>query len=119
MNDMTRAVHGHLHGEALPAEEKQPRLDRKTRGQVRRVANRLATVERKVFQSESSPGKTYLAVVHVDGKVMCDCRGWTVKKDGKPRQSRHTKELIDGRAVHDDGDFQYLNQYDGPTVTEL
>lgn len=102
----------------IDEQESQPRLDRKTRGQVRRVGNRLMTVERRVFQSESSPGTSYTTTVYVDGRVLCDCRGWTVKKNGKPRQCKHTKEVIAGRPIHDDGDYQYLNQYDGPTVTE-
>ena len=84
------------------------KLTRAVRGQVRRATTRVLTVERREFASSSSPGKHYIAVILQDGKTMCDCRGWTIKKAGKPRQCTHTKQLIDARPTTDDGEYLYL-----------
>lgn len=88
--------------------EKQPKLDRKTRGQVRRVTNKLKTVERRLFPSSSNPNRKYETVIYADGQVLCNCQGWTIKKAGKPRQCRHTEELIGNREVIDNGEYQFL-----------
>lgn len=32
------------------------------------------------FESESSPGKMYEALLYVDGSTSCNCKGWTMKK---------------------------------------
>lgn len=89
-------------------EERQPKLDRKTRGQVRRVTNKLKTLEKREFPSSSNPNRRYEAVIYIDGQILCNCQGWTIKKPGKPRQCRHTAELIGDRAVIDNGEFQFL-----------
>ena len=83
-------------------------MTRGTRGQVRRAINRLFTRERREFPSASDPNMVYEAVIMDDGQVRCNCRGWTIKKDGKPRQCKHTVELIGGRAIHRADDYLYL-----------
>src|SRR3972149_3895856 len=75
------------------------RVTRAERGRVRRVAARLLTNEHREFPSSSLAGVIYHARIMVDGKAMCDCRGWTIKKQGKPRQCKHTRDLLGGRAV--------------------
>jgi hypothetical protein len=69
---------------------------------------RLKTVERRVFTSSSNPNRTYETVIYQDGQVLCNCQGWTMKKAGKPRQCRHTAELIGDRDVIDNGEYQFL-----------
>lgn len=93
-----------------PAPEQQLKLDRKTRGQVRRVTNKLQTVERREFPSSSNPNVKYQTVIYQDGKVLCNCQGWTMKKGNKPRQCRHTEELIADRPTHTNGEFVYLDK---------
>lgn len=88
--------------------EQNPRLTRQERGQVRRVTNRLLTREHREFPSSSDPSKSYRTVALVDGKTMCNCRGWTIKKGDQARQCKHTRQLIAGRRVKDDGEFLYI-----------
>jgi hypothetical protein len=46
----------------------------------------------------SSDGRTdYHTRLHADGKVTCDCRGWTVKKGDLPRWCKHCS-MVFGRA---------------------
>lgn len=90
--------------------EKPIHLPREQRNQVTRAKHRLLTVEFKDFESESRPGKFYRARIEADGKVFCNCQGWTVKKDWMPRRCRHTDELLAGRATRDDGEFFYLKE---------
>lgn len=88
--------------------QKRVHLSREQRGQVVRASHRLLTLEFKDFESESRPGKFYRARIEVGGKVYCSCQGWCVKKEGKPRQCRHTDELLAGRATTTDGEFLYV-----------
>lgn len=46
------------------------------------------------FESKSSPGTTYSASVADDGKLRCDCRGFFTKKNDKPRECTHTKQIV-------------------------
>jgi len=44
--------------------------------------------------SKSNPSrKPYVTMVYDNGTMTCDCRGWTIKKKGKPRECTHTKKL--------------------------
>ena len=90
------------------ADEGKVKLDRKTRGQVTRTINRLQTVESREFPSSSNPHRSYRTVIYQDGKVLCNCQGWTMKRGNNPRQCRHTAELIDGRQTRTDGEFIYI-----------
>lgn len=45
------------------------------------------------FPSKSSPGVNYHTVVADDGKLLCNCRGWTNKRGDQPRQCVHTKDV--------------------------
>ena len=84
------------------------RFTRQQRGQARRVANRMLTNEHREFESESTPGKVYTARIMQDGKAMCDCRGWTIRKRGQPRFCKHVEELLAGRPTRSDGEFHFL-----------
>jgi hypothetical protein len=88
----------------------RPQFTRQERGLARRVTNRLLAVEQRQFPSDSRPGAHYLARVMQDGKLMCDCRGWVVRKVGKARECKHTRELAAGRPTHTkgNGEFMYL-----------
>lgn len=86
----------------------KPRFTRAQRGLAKRAATRLLTHEHAEFESDSQPGVMYRAVILVDGKTQCNCRGWTVKKDGQPRQCKHTKALIGGRPTYEVGEFLYI-----------
>ena len=85
----------------------RPRFTRAERATARRVATVLLTVERREFPSSTSD-RTYVAVVLVDGRVQCDCRGWTVKKAGHPRRCKHTAALIGERPLWADRDYLYV-----------
>lgn len=89
---------------------KQPKLTRALRGQVRRATNRINTVEARDFPSGSDPSKVYHAVVYLNGMVLCDCMGWTIKKPGRPRSCKHTIALIGERPTHTDGEFVYITR---------
>lgn len=94
-----------------PEEEKKVKLSRAERGQVRRAATRLMTVEHLTEESESHPGRWYRAVILADGKTMCDCRGWTIRRHGRPRECRHTRKLIGDRlTVVRDGHLYLLKK---------
>lgn len=88
--------------------ETKPRFTRAERGFARRAANRMLTQEHREFTSDSDPRVTYTTRVMLDGKVMCSCRGWTIKKRGQPRWCKHTQALIGGRSARTDGDFLYV-----------
>lgn len=45
------------------------------------------------FASQSSPGKTYTVQLADNGLLSCNCRGWTTKKEGKPRTCTHTDKV--------------------------
>jgi hypothetical protein len=91
----------------------RPRFTRAERALARKVATRLLAVERREFQSRTSD-RTYVTVVLVDGKVMCDCRGWTIKKDG-PRRCKHSAAVIGERPLWTDGAYLYVR--DGDTLS--
>lgn len=87
---------------------KKVHLSRGVRAQIVRATHRLLSVESKVFESKSTPGQTYMARVEADGKVFCNCRGWVVRKQGKPRQCWHTQQLLGERQTKSDGEFLFL-----------
>lgn len=46
------------------------------------------------FPSSSNPSVVYTAMLDpVTGETTCNCKGWTVKKLGKPRSCKHTKKM--------------------------
>lgn len=44
--------------------------------------------------ASSSSDKTYTAVVGDDGRLGCNCTGWTIKRGDKPRECKHTKAVV-------------------------
>jgi hypothetical protein len=90
-----------------PPKPKRTRFTRAQRAMAKKVANRMLTVERREFPSSSSE-KVYTAVVHVDGKTMCDCPGWTIKRSDRPRLCKHTRAMIGPRPSEVKGEFVYV-----------
>lgn len=60
------------------------------------------------FPSKSSPGTVYRVQCGDDGKLTCNCRGWTNKRGTQARQCTHTKQYAAGRSVEERGEFVYL-----------
>lgn len=87
---------------------KKIRLTPQERGRVRRVTTMLNTVEKREFASESEPGRVYTTIVLRDGRLQCNCRGWTVRKTGQVRQCKHARVVIGLRKTRDDGEYQYI-----------
>lgn len=91
--------------------ETKPHFTRAQRVFAKRAASRMLTQEHREFPSSSVEGVVYHARIMIDGKVMCDCRGWTIKKKGQPRQCKHTKELVAEREGVHLGEFLYVAPY--------
>jgi len=54
-----------------------------------------ATTREFKFPSKSNPDrKPYVVKVYSDGTLSCDCKGWIMKKVGKPRECAHTKKVM-------------------------
>ena len=57
----------------------------------------------------SSSDKVYTVQRRVDGLVSCDCPGWVVKRAGRPRSCKHTKQVVVALGLpvdaRDDGEF--------------
>lgn len=57
------------------------------------------TVKVWYFKSKSKPyDPPYETLLYADGSTSCNCRGWTVKKQGRPRECRHTRAVEAGMA---------------------
>jgi ATP-dependent DNA ligase len=54
------------------------------------------------FPSSSSDA-VYTVTVKDDGAVSCNCRGWTVKRGDKPRECKHTREVLARRPSYGTG----------------
>jgi len=53
----------------------------------------MSLISEHEYYSKSSPSrKPYVTMVYDNGTMTCDCRGWTIKKKGKPRECTHTKK---------------------------
>src|SRR6266576_4515258 len=76
--------------------EPKIRFTQAQRGFARRTANRMLTQESHEFESDTS-NATYTTRVMLDGKLMCDCRGWTIRKRDRPRECKHTREVAGDR----------------------
>ena len=90
----------------------KPHFTRTERGFAKRVANRMLTQEHREFESETSRA-VYTTRVMLDGKLTCDCRGWTIRKRNQPRQCKHTREVVGERPTVRDGEFLYVAAYRG------
>jgi len=58
----------------------------------------------------SSGNGTYTTKLADDGKLLCNCRGWTMRKGDKPRECTHTKRVAAnlGGTLHARGEFMFL-----------
>jgi ATP-dependent DNA ligase len=56
----------------------------------------------------SSGGGTYTARIASDGKLLCNCKGWTMRRGTSARHCKHTKEIVKDRQVCERGEFVYL-----------
>lgn len=45
------------------------------------------------YPSKSGPG-TYTTTLHDNGLLECDCKGYRIKREGKPRQCRHIEDVV-------------------------
>ena len=60
-----------------------------------------------------SAPQPYVITLREDGRLSCDCRGWTVKRAGKGRSCKHTKEIAATFAVVDTrDDAEYVIESD-------
>ena len=69
------------------------------------------------FPSSSDPNTTYTAIIATDGKLLCNCRGWTVRRGESARHCTHTKRIAGSRPVVTHGEFTYLA--DGAPVIKV
>lgn len=54
-----------------------------------------------IFESESTPGKTYQTLLYMDGTTSCECPGWKFKRKTTPegdRTCRHVRDVDSGMA---------------------
>ena len=97
--------------------EPKIRFTQAQRGFARRTANRMLTQESHEFESDTS-NATYTTRVMLDGKLMCDCRGWTIRKRDRPRECKHTREVAGDRETVSDGEFLYVAAYRARSIAE-
>jgi len=72
-------------------------------------------VRRWTFASSSGPG-SYTTTLADDGKLLCNCKGWTMRRGAAPRHCKHTKQIAKDQAVDVRGEFVYLRGPDAPTT---
>lgn len=73
------------------------------------------------FPSSSSP-KIYTTLINDNGLLSCDCPGWTVKKEGKVRECKHTKKVAQDQKlvlIERDGQQFILHNEDGVRVPAM
>lgn len=61
-----------------------------------------------IFQSKSRPDIKYTTTVAEDGKLLCNCPGWTNRRGEAARHCTHTKSVAVGKSVQVRGEFVYL-----------
>jgi ATP-dependent DNA ligase len=68
------------------------------------------SIQEWTFKSSSSPA-TYTARLADDGKLLCNCKGWTMRRGDKARQCKHTKEVAIrmGANVIERGEFAFVS----------
>ena len=59
------------------------------------------------FPSSSGTG-VYRTVLGFDGKLLCNCKGWTMRRGDAPRHCKHTKKIAEGKRIVTRGEFVYL-----------
>lgn len=61
---------------------------------------------------------TYTVTHSANGLLSCDCRGWKIKKPGKPRECGHVKDVISKHGLTREvrGDYVFAN---APTIPPL
>jgi hypothetical protein len=65
----------------------------------------------------SSGGGTYTARIASDGKLLCNCKGWTMRRGTNARHCKHTKHIAKDRKTFERGEFVYLAW--GPASTPV
>lgn len=83
------------------------RLSREERSKLNKMKLRIGTVRMKEFPS-SSGSRVYVTREMSDGKLQCNCRGWTQRTPPQGRECRHTRMLRDFRPVQVVGGCQYI-----------
>lgn len=51
--------------------------------------------------SSSDPSREYTTILWADGRVSCNCRGWTFKRPGQDRSCQHTQRYAPSAAPGD------------------
>lgn len=64
------------------------------------------------FPSKSS-NAIYTASISDSGRLQCDCRGWIVRREGKPRHCTHTKDIVATKALAVEEREGYMFVVDG------
>jgi ATP-dependent DNA ligase len=69
----------------------------------------MTTKQTWTFPSSSGTA-VYTAHLADDGKLLCDCRGWTMKKANAARHCKHTKQIVAEMKADtmEKGEFTYL-----------
>jgi ATP-dependent DNA ligase len=62
------------------------------------------------YPSSSDASKTYTVTLADNGHLGCNCRGWTIRKPGKPRECSHTKDVVaqHGFVLEARGDYFFV-----------
>jgi ATP-dependent DNA ligase len=66
------------------------------------------------FKSKSGNGE-YQTVLADDGKLLCNCKGWTVRRNGQARACTHTKQVVTdlGLGTEVRGEYTYITTTGG------
>lgn len=61
-------------------------------------------------QDRSDPDPKYTTIIHSDGKIACNCRGWATKKLHQARTCTHCDQILSkhGLTAVDKGEFRYV-----------
>jgi len=60
------------------------------------------------FPSSRQGNPPYTTIIADDGKLLCNCKGWTNRRLNQPRHCTHTKQLAAGKSISVRGEFVYL-----------
>jgi len=62
------------------------------------------------WKKKSSSGSgEYTTILADDGKLLCNCKGWTMRRNGKPRECTHVREVVADEKLRTEvrGEFVY------------
>jgi len=62
------------------------------------------------WKKKSSSGSgEYTTILADDGKLLCNCKGWTMRRNGQPRECKHVREVVAENKLRTEvrGEFVY------------